>query len=207
MSKVVTSWYLGGTHFLWHADVNREYMSVIISISRSWTSFNLSASRPVNPGGAGAAILSCQKFINRTLTTVSDENVRYCLVFLRCQFFFDLLLDRFSCSHLLLPLTDGDVACQYERRDAEKDEEPPEMTSHISIQVLSEVSFNNHPLSLLSEVECFNTFGLGWLYIRLQFTTMYSIGTKFKRGKIKFKLDLNIWKIKKKVISSYKQNQ
>ena len=39
------------------SSTNLEYMSVIISISRSWTSFNLSASRPVNPGGAGAAIL------------------------------------------------------------------------------------------------------------------------------------------------------
>ncbi len=43
------SWYRGGMHFLWQADDSLEYMSVIISISKSWTSFIFSSSIPARP--------------------------------------------------------------------------------------------------------------------------------------------------------------
>jgi hypothetical protein len=88
----------------------------------TWTSFNFSASKPVRPGGAGAAA------IFRNLQIEPPKKVTrevFGLVFLRGQLLLDLLLDRPPCSHLLLPLAEGDVAGQDEGGQAENDQGAP----------------------------------------------------------------------------------
>merc|ERR1719245_1214092 len=61
------SLYFGGIHFLWQAVDNREYMSVIISISSSWTSFILSSSKPGNCAMIYSFVASARAFSSSSL--------------------------------------------------------------------------------------------------------------------------------------------
>ena len=118
-SNLVT---FGGMHFLWQAEVNRAYMSVIISISTSCTNFILSASKPDMPWAA--IFVSCRvgftdwdylsniTQMNNTLLQIVFLCISSCLfafffyIFLNfpLYFFLDFHL-MFSFTHNMVPRT------------------------------------------------------------------------------------------------------